>query len=262
VGSQSFVAKYNALYAGFAALPIFFVWTYLSWNIVLLGAVLAASVQNEVLYRQQLRAKSADVDLREALGLAVVGDICARFLAGQPRPTATDMVEARMATPVAVDDVLSALVRAHIVAGTGSGRETTYAPAADLDHMRAADVVAALRRDPASEEGRLEVERELGRPLVALVAGLQEELRSSPHNVTLRALAGLVHPRVSVDVRAQPVDADARVGARHGAGEGDPRTQSAHHLPQLHDDDARDGLVVKAAADGHPATGGQAHPYR
>ena len=41
------VASYNAIYAGMGAIPIFLAWLYVSWLIVLLGAQLAASHQNE-----------------------------------------------------------------------------------------------------------------------------------------------------------------------------------------------------------------------
>ena len=65
------VASYNALYSGFGAIPIFLVWLYISWMIVLLGAQLAASHQYEQHLRQAMRARHVDQELRETLAIAV-----------------------------------------------------------------------------------------------------------------------------------------------------------------------------------------------
>jgi len=40
---QRAIASYSALYSGFSAIPIFFVWMYISWMIVLAGAELASN---------------------------------------------------------------------------------------------------------------------------------------------------------------------------------------------------------------------------
>jgi len=67
---QMGVAKYNALYSVMSALPIFLVWTYVSWLIVLVGAQVAASHQNEQVTRQRLYAQRADQALKETLAVA------------------------------------------------------------------------------------------------------------------------------------------------------------------------------------------------
>ena len=57
VNLQVGVARYNALYAGFGAFPIFLVWVYVSWVTVLFGAELASSHQNEQMVRQRVWAR-------------------------------------------------------------------------------------------------------------------------------------------------------------------------------------------------------------
>ena len=62
------MANYNAVYSGLGAVPIFLVWLYISWIIVLLGAQLAASHQNEQGLRQAMQARQADQEVRETAG--------------------------------------------------------------------------------------------------------------------------------------------------------------------------------------------------
>ena len=56
------VSKYNAIYGSFAQLPLFLVWLYASWVIVLLGSEISYAVQNVMLYRQQKFMPDAGVE--------------------------------------------------------------------------------------------------------------------------------------------------------------------------------------------------------
>ena len=46
INVQINVAKYNAIYGSFAALPLFIIWLQLSWLIVLFGAEITFACQN------------------------------------------------------------------------------------------------------------------------------------------------------------------------------------------------------------------------
>ncbi|HDR46455.1 MAG TPA: YihY/virulence factor BrkB family protein, partial [Geoalkalibacter subterraneus] len=66
------VSKYNAIYGTMAALPIFMIWIYLSWLIVLLGLEVSYALQNLGTLRQQIRETSFNQIGHEKVALAVV----------------------------------------------------------------------------------------------------------------------------------------------------------------------------------------------
>jgi membrane protein len=189
------VSSYNALYSVLGAIPVFLVWTYVSWVVLLVGAQVAAAHQNERVLRQRLRSSHLDQELRELLGVALVAHVVRDFLAGARRRDVAALASAVDAPELAVQEILDALVRGGALVRTDAREDPGYVPARDVDTMRVTDVVDALRRDAGSEELRADVERHLVPELRAFVSALQEGVRSMPQNVTLRKLASLVEPR-------------------------------------------------------------------
>ena len=98
---------YSAVYGAFAAVPIFLLWIYVAWLIVLWGAVIAA-------YAPSLSMRIARMPHRPgqgfALALAVLGAL-ARARAGATRGLAMHQLGAAIATdPLQVEPVVDALV--------------------------------------------------------------------------------------------------------------------------------------------------------
>jgi membrane protein len=186
---QRGVAGYNALYSVLGAIPIFFVWTYVSWLVVLVGGELAASHQNERALKQRHLAHRADQSLKETVAVACGTRIARDFLLGRPPPSAAEIAERLGVPPPLVDDVLEALARTGIVARTIAGRDLRWLPARDPGSVRANDLREAVRRDPRADSIRAAVERKISEPVATVLAGLDEEVRRSPMNPTLRDLA-------------------------------------------------------------------------
>ncbi|MFT3914217.1 MAG: YihY/virulence factor BrkB family protein [Anaeromyxobacteraceae bacterium] len=206
------VANYNALYSVLGAIPIFLVWTYVSWLIVLVGAEVAASHQHEPAERQRLRGHPPDPALRETLALVLVARVTADFLAGAPRRGAAALAADAEVSPAVAEDVLEALVRAGVLARTVSGVDLAWVPGRDPGTLRVSDVADALRRDPGAAGARASFERRLPPGLRALAAALEGERRASPNDLTLRELAALAGPA-----------APAPAGDGPGAGELDAK---------------------------------------
>lgn len=190
--SQVTVARYNALYSFLGAVPLFLVWTYVSWLIVLCGAELAASHQYEQVARERFLARRADQELKEALAVAAAAAVTRDFLSGAPRRSAAGIARLLRVPPPLADEVLGALDRAGILARAVAGRETGWLPGRDIDEVRASDVREAVRRDPRADELRAAVERRLGPGIQGVLRGFDESARDSPRNLTLRELAAEV----------------------------------------------------------------------
>lgn len=65
------IAKYSALYGGFAVLPILLLWVHTSWQIILLGAEIAFAVQNRDTYMLEENAAQASARARLLLALTL-----------------------------------------------------------------------------------------------------------------------------------------------------------------------------------------------
>jgi membrane protein len=86
------VAKYNAIYATFAALPLFLLWLQLSWLVVLFGAEISFAHQNVDTYEFEPDCLRASNRFRKLLALRMTHQLVKNFCAGED-PAATVRVD-------------------------------------------------------------------------------------------------------------------------------------------------------------------------
>jgi membrane protein len=182
------VANYNALYSGFAALPVFLVWVYASWLTVLVGAEVAASYQNEQRATQRRRARRANDAVREAVGLAVAVRLARVFQEGAPRPSTADLA-ADLAAPLPlVEQAADRLARSGILVATQAGDEHVFALGQAPHHVTAWDVITTLRGAGGAGGRDLEVQLQLDPRVLDVLEGLARAASESRSNLTLAAL--------------------------------------------------------------------------
>jgi len=206
------VANYNAIYAGFGAIPIFLVWLYISWMVVLLGALLAASHQNEQGLRQAMQARNTDQELREILAVAITAEATSRFLDGTKGPTEIELADMLDAPAPTVQEVLNALVKAGILARVVCGPDLSHLPARDIDATHLSDARDAVRRAADAAQIKTVVDSRLPESLRQLMQLADRAVRDGSFNLTLRQLARhavgpVPRPAVAADGADEILDA-------------------------------------------------------
>lgn len=73
----------NAIYGGFAALPLFLIWIQYSWYIVLFGAELAFANQNVEHYELDTEIKNLSVRYKKVIALMIANLVTKRFYDGE-----------------------------------------------------------------------------------------------------------------------------------------------------------------------------------
>ncbi|MCH8131151.1 MAG: YihY/virulence factor BrkB family protein [Myxococcales bacterium] len=151
-------ARANALYGGFAQLPLFFVWIYFFWAIVLFGAEVAFAYQNLELYRREVRGRNPDPAERESIGLRIVIEVARAFRDGAA-PWTADRLAETMHVPVrAVRDVIQNLRDQRILVALGEAEpEDGYQLGRPAERIDIPMILAAVRgvREPTAGDPRV-----------------------------------------------------------------------------------------------------------
>lgn len=83
----------NAIYGGFAALPLFLIWLQYSWYIVLFGAELAFANQFADHYELENDINKLSVRYKKAIGLIISSLVAKRFYNGETPLTANEIAD-------------------------------------------------------------------------------------------------------------------------------------------------------------------------
>ena len=92
VSGQMYVARYNAIYGSFSFLPLLLICLQLVLVITLAGAVICYSSQNIFQFNFANEASKISLSFRRRVVLAIATVVVHRFDAGQPAPSASDLI--------------------------------------------------------------------------------------------------------------------------------------------------------------------------
>ena len=138
------VGKYNAIYGTLALLPVFMVWIYTSWLIVLFGVEVVYAHQNIRTFRRELHNPSFSHSQKELLCLAILQNIAITFHFERNPWTAEHLAE-NLGIPVrVVGELLSFLMENGYIRATAN-EYPTYFPARELDRIVVENVLESLK---------------------------------------------------------------------------------------------------------------------
>lgn len=82
--AQIAISQFNAIYAAFASVPVFLLWVYISWQIVLFGAEIGFALQNYSTYKMEQKAHGASALSKVMLALSVISHAAQPMLINVP----------------------------------------------------------------------------------------------------------------------------------------------------------------------------------
>ena len=155
IAFQVGVARANAIYGSFAALPLFLTWLQISWMIVLFGSELSYAVQNVHAYVGPADPGKVSPYNRKLLALLIARVVIRKFSKGEKPLTAPAIADV-LGMPVhLVRQLLSDLAAGGVFSVTmpDDDDEAAYQPARDIHTITITTVLDVLERsgsvDPA-----------------------------------------------------------------------------------------------------------------
>ncbi len=146
----NYVLRLSVIYGSIAVIPLFLIWIYVGWAIVLLSL--------EITYVHQYRRYLIDVveenpnspANRVLLGTEVITEIARRFHDGDSAPTAEELARKYSVAVVTVAEFITAFQKADLIVTVGrDGRR--YVPARSLDRITLQETIQTVFGTPARE---------------------------------------------------------------------------------------------------------------
>lgn len=164
--------RYSTIYGSLAVIPIFLIWLYITWIIVLAGLEIAFTHQHFAALVRSRAAGGREPGNGAVVGLQLYLQIARRFHAGQDPPTADELSRRFLVSMGSVDGHLERLVNAGLArrVAVGAGSDGVV-PARPPDQVRVCEVIEAFL--PRTDE---EYRR---RPIELVTLSVMDEVRKA-----------------------------------------------------------------------------------
>lgn len=99
INSQIWVSNYNAIYGSFAAIPLFLLWTQISWTICLVGAEISFVSQNLESFYYGKETANISRRYHDFFCTIILSTICKRFELGK-KPLTAECISGELQIPI------------------------------------------------------------------------------------------------------------------------------------------------------------------
>ena len=147
IGTQIWVSRYNAIYGSFAAIPMFLLWTQISWSICLYGAQLCYVAQNLRNFSFSKETENISRRYHDFLCILIMSLICKRFQTEESPYTAESLSDEHKIPIRLTTTILYELQDLHMIYETpveGEDEEMAYLPSVDINQMNVAMLLSRL----------------------------------------------------------------------------------------------------------------------
>jgi len=139
----------NAIYGGFAALPLFLIWVQYSWYVVLFGAEIAFANQNVDHYELENEINKLSIRYKKVIALMIANLVAKRFYNGEKPQTAIEIAE-KLDLPVRL---ARTIINEFVTAGifiemrTDKEKEIVYQPGITESKFTVKNLLEALEKN-------------------------------------------------------------------------------------------------------------------
>jgi membrane protein len=149
VDFQVGMARYNAIYGSFAALPLFLIWIQLSWMLVLFGAEISFAYQYVDTYDFEPDRRLISPAFKKLLSLYMTHLIISTFSKGEMPLTASNISQTLEIPIRLVQQILDELVEIEVLSNTkrkDNNKEVFYQPARSINLITIKSVIEAMEQ--------------------------------------------------------------------------------------------------------------------
>jgi membrane protein len=182
------ISKLGAIYASFAAVPLFIIWLQSSWIVVLLGAEISFANQNISRYEMESEALNISNFQKRALILMMMHMIIRNFTLGE-KPISATYIAANLKIPVRlVRDILQDLTNANLVSiiHENEEKERLYQPAIDINRLTVSFVFSRL--DKKGVEQIMVIRNKEYERIISMLEKFDRLIAKSDSNILIRDL--------------------------------------------------------------------------
>jgi len=147
------ILVYSRIYGSLGAIPLFFLWLFISWTIFLFGAEISFTFQNFELLRNGLKIHSPSYKEREYLSLRILLAIGRNFLSKKSPLMLKDIAKQLNLHLNLTKELISLLLESNLLIELDEYGQRAYLPARNLDTIRMSDIILAVQGNQMLSSG-------------------------------------------------------------------------------------------------------------